>query len=87
MLERIVRDYLIYADRAPKIINVCDIEFNKELCYNVKTAVKNFSFEFKRVYYLEVPQGTIGRQHFGCIWHPNAEGQTRIANVLYPAVK
>lgn len=52
MLEKIVKDYMIYTDRGTKIISICDIEFNKELCYNVKTAVKNFSYSYKYVYYL-----------------------------------
>ncbi len=30
-------------DQTPKIISICDIRFNKELWYNIKTAVKNYT--------------------------------------------
>lgn len=52
MLEKIIRGYMIYTDQTPKIISICDMGFNKELCYNVKTAIKNFNFSYKLAYYL-----------------------------------
>jgi hypothetical protein len=32
MLLRIAKDYMIYGGATPKIIAVCDVEYNKELC-------------------------------------------------------
>ncbi len=52
MLNKIVKDYIIYAGEGTKIINVCDIEFNEELCFNVKKAVNSFSYAYKFVYYV-----------------------------------
>jgi hypothetical protein len=86
MLERIVKDYMIYTDQGTVLINVCDIQFNKELCYNVKTAVKNFSYSYRQVYYLEIPEGTAGKGDSGCIGHPNSQGQKKMAEALYPSV-
>lgn len=83
MLHKIVKDYFIYADQGTKIISICDIEFNTELCFNVKNAVKSFSYAYKYVYYVEIPQGTQGKNETGCIGHPNARGQRRMAEAVY----
>lgn len=72
MLEKITKDFMIYAGQGTKIINICDGGYNKELCYNVKTAVKDFSYSYDFVYYLELPPGTYTKQQLGCIQHPNS---------------
>lgn len=87
MLQKITKDYMIFTDQHPKLINICDIEFNRELCYNVRTAVKSFSYAYKLVYYLEIPEGTQGKQETGCIGHPNVKGQRKMAEAVYPGVK
>jgi hypothetical protein len=87
MLQKIAKDYMIYTDQRPKLISICDIEFNKELCYNVRTAVKSFAYAYKSVYYLEIPEGTHGKQETGCIGHPNVKGQRKMAEALYPGVR
>lgn len=87
MLQNIAKDYMIYTDQSPKLISICDIQFNKELCYNVRTAVKRFAYAYRSVYYLEIPEGTQGKQEIGCIGHPNVQGQRKIAEALYQGVK
>lgn len=83
MLQKIVKDYMIYGGATPKIIAVCDVEYNKELCQNVKSAVKSFNFAYNLVYYIEIPAGTLGKEYMGCIGHPNSIGQRRIAEAVY----
>lgn len=61
MLNKIAKDYMIFGETSPKIISICDIEFNKQLCYNVKTAVKNFSYAYESIYYVEIPSGTLNK--------------------------
>lgn len=36
---------------------------------------------------MEVPQGIFVRGNMGCINHPNAKGQQKIADALYDKVK
>lgn len=55
MLMEIVREQMFYLGAGTKLINVCDSEFNKELCENIKVAVKNFRYAYGPVYYVEIP--------------------------------
>lgn len=87
MLQKIAKDYMIYTDQHPKLITICDSEFNRELCYNVRTAVKSFSYAYQSVYYVEIPEGTLSKQDMGCIGHPNAKGQRKIAEAVYQGVR
>jgi lysophospholipase L1-like esterase len=49
--------------------------------------VKNFSYSYRQVYYLEIPEGTSGKRYTGCIGHPNVQGQKRMAEAVYSGVK
>jgi hypothetical protein len=37
----------------------------------VREAVKSFSYSYKKVYYVEVPEGAWTKKNKGCVGHPN----------------
>ena len=40
------------SDKQTKIIHICDAKFNKELCFNIKTAGNEVRYAYKYIYYV-----------------------------------
>lgn len=49
--------------------------------------MKAFSYAYEHAYFIKVPSGIFVKGNMGCINHPNAKGQTKIAEAIYEQVK
>ena len=75
------------SDKQTKIIHICDAKFNKELCFNIKTAGNEVRYAYKYIYYVQIPDGTLQKEDIGCVGHPNARGHAKMAKALYEQVR
>lgn len=87
MLIRIVDLQVASTGNKPKIIGVCTADMSERVCRSVKKAIQSFNFAYNQAYFVEVPERIFTAGNMGCINHPNAKGQQKVADALYERVK
>ena len=83
MIMGVLRNILNNTGKRTKLISICDINYNKEMCNNIRTAVRETKYAYEDIHYIELPKGTNVRGDFGCIGHPNSQGHLKIAQEVY----
>lgn len=88
LLTQIVNLQMASTGNRPKIIGVCSADdFAGAVCEKVKKAIASFSYAYDKAYYVEIPAGIFEKGDFGCVGHPSAAGQRKIADAIYERVK
>jgi hypothetical protein len=88
MLHTTLKELLLASPESrPLLINVCAAEMSFSQCNNIKTAVRNFNYEYKWAFYVEIPKGPLSKENMGCIGHPNVKGQRLMAEGIRDQVQ
>ena len=88
MLQEIYDSYKGFAPNVPKLIALCMNE--QQSCTFILEAVVKFQAEvYENTFFVEMTRSEIVQlpQDYGCLLHLNVQGQTKVANYLYPIIE